>query len=112
MLKKTGPAAKAIASLAEAKEFASAADVVVLGLFKVNITFFFALKLHFFFKKVQFRSNFRAISGQFFFRSKLKVKSKVQFQSNFGATFFRSNIESEIKSAVSEQFFFFFRNLI
>jgi protein disulfide-isomerase A1 len=34
LLKKTGPAAKAIASAAEAKEFASAADVVVLGLFK------------------------------------------------------------------------------
>ena len=36
LLKKTGPAAKAIASVAEAKEFAAAADVVVLGLFKVQ----------------------------------------------------------------------------
>lgn len=35
LLKKTGPAAKAIATVAEAKEFASSADVVVLGLFKV-----------------------------------------------------------------------------
>lgn len=37
LLKKTGPAAKAIANVDEAKEFASGADVVVLGLFKVNI---------------------------------------------------------------------------
>jgi len=34
LLKKTGPAAKAIASVAEAKEFAEDAAVVVLGLFK------------------------------------------------------------------------------
>ena len=44
LLKKTGPAAKAIASVAEAKEFAAAADVVVLGLFKVN--FFSCYFLH------------------------------------------------------------------
>ena len=35
LLKKTGPAAKTIASVAEAKEFAEGAPVVVLGLFKV-----------------------------------------------------------------------------
>jgi protein disulfide-isomerase A1 len=34
LLKKTGPAAKAIASVADAKEFAAASDVVVLGLFQ------------------------------------------------------------------------------
>jgi len=34
LLKKTGPAAKTIASVAEAKEFAEGAPVVVLGLFK------------------------------------------------------------------------------
>jgi len=34
LLKKTGPAAKVILNSAEAKEFADAADVVVLGLFK------------------------------------------------------------------------------
>jgi len=34
LLKKTGPAAKAIATVDEAKEFASASDVAVLGLFK------------------------------------------------------------------------------
>jgi len=34
LLKKTGPAAKTISSVAEAKEFADAADVVVLGLFQ------------------------------------------------------------------------------
>ncbi|KZS15497.1 putative Protein disulfide-isomerase [Daphnia magna] len=34
LLKKTGPAAKAIATVDEAKEFASASDVVVLGFFK------------------------------------------------------------------------------
>ena len=36
LLKKTGPAAKAIATVEEAKEFAAASDVAVLGLFKVN----------------------------------------------------------------------------
>jgi len=34
LLKKTGPAAKAISSVDDAKEFADAADVVVLGLFQ------------------------------------------------------------------------------
>ncbi len=37
LLKKTGPAAKAIATVDEAKEFASASDVAVLGLFKVEL---------------------------------------------------------------------------
>lgn len=37
LLKKTGPAAKAIATVDEAKEFASASDVAVLGLFKVKL---------------------------------------------------------------------------
>ena len=36
LLKKTGPAAKAITSVAEAKEFAGASDVAVLGLFQVG----------------------------------------------------------------------------
>lgn len=36
LLKKTGPAAKTIATVEEAKEFASASDVAVLGLFKVT----------------------------------------------------------------------------
>jgi protein disulfide-isomerase A1 len=39
LLKKTGPAAKAIATVDEAKEFASASDVAVLGLFKVKLDF-------------------------------------------------------------------------
>lgn len=34
LLKKTGPAAKTVASVAEAKEFTDASDVAVLGLFK------------------------------------------------------------------------------
>jgi len=36
-------------------------------------------------KEGKFRCSFSAISGQFYFRSKLKVKSKVQFRSNFRA---------------------------
>ena len=36
LLKKTGPAAKTLTTVAEAKEFAEASDVAVLGLFLVT----------------------------------------------------------------------------